>query len=486
MGHRWWSFQPRNWLQMQIWWMKQCRRPTSLLHLPNLYSPVFSLPFVSKMNVFFGIVTERTSFVKTMNYIIRRNAVKILALFEPKISRDQAQIVCQGINLSKWHCVEAQGFVIGIWLFWDDQCFELDIPNVQENFIGSKIRFKNQSFQLVTVYAPPSVHRRQRFWSTMNDDLLSIGDPFFAGGDFNCIMDQFERHGDSSVFRDPINDIGLLDMGFIGQNFTWSRGVSVDSCISKRLDRVLMNYSACIECPSASVRHLSKFASDHTPILLRLKLSAPWYKRQRPFRFEATWMSHPDFNIVLALNWEIDCHASVALAHLQPKLLEWNKHSFGNITERKNKLIDELEDAQLQSEMETMLHQEEILWLQKSRETWLKEGDKNTSFFHASTIIRRKRNKIEAIPNDNGDWVESKDGIKAITTSFFRNHYTLPLEDLNPISIPHGCFPIIHESIWNSITTPFRDEEILHALCQMGTLKAPGLDGYQPIFFQKC
>ncbi|KAL8140086.1 hypothetical protein V2J09_006107 [Rumex salicifolius] len=277
----------------------------------------------------------KTSFVKTMNYIIHRNAVKILALFEPKISRDQAQIVCQGINLPKWHCVEAQGFVGDIWLFWDDQCFELDILN------------------LVTMYAPPSVHRRRHFWSTLNDDLLSIGDPFFARGDFNCIVDQSERqgaseflHNDSSVFRDLINDIGLLDMGFIGKNFTWSRGVSVDSCISKRLDRVLMNCIACIEWLSASVRHLPKFASDYTPVLLRLKSPAPWDKRRQPFRFEATWMSHPDINFVLASNWENDCHASVALAHLQPKLMEWNKHSFRNITERKNKLMDELEDVQ--------------------------------------------------------------------------------------------------------------------------------------------
>lgn len=30
---------------------------------------------------------------------------------------------------------------------------------------------------------------------------------------------------------------------------------------------------------------------------------------------------------------------------------------------------------------EGILSQEEILWMEKSRETWLEEGDKNSNFF---------------------------------------------------------------------------------------------------------
>lgn len=54
----------------------------------------------------------------------------------------------------------------------------------------------------------------------------------------------------------------------------------------------------------------------------------------------------------------------------------------------------------MQEEINEWLTRVELLWRQKSRETWLKEGDKNSIFFHLSTIIRRKRNSIDAIKDD--------------------------------------------------------------------------------------
>jgi len=38
--------------------------------------------------------------------------------------------------------------------------------------------------------------------------------------------------------------------------------------------------------------------------------------------------------------------------------------------------------------------QEETLWRQKSRVRWLKEGEKNTKFFHKTTVQRRMTNQI--------------------------------------------------------------------------------------------
>jgi len=46
--------------------------------------------------------------------------------------------------------------------------------------------------------------------------------------------------------------------------------------------------------------------------------------------------------------------------------------------------------------------QEETLWRQKSRIRWLKDGEKNTKFFHKTMVQRRMHNLISHIQNDQG------------------------------------------------------------------------------------
>ena len=46
----------------------------------------------------------------------------------------------------------------------------------------------------------------------------------------------------------------------------------------------------------------------------------------------------------------------------------------------------------------------ETSWRHKSREIWLKEGDKNTGFFHRMANSHRRRNNINKIKID-GRWL---------------------------------------------------------------------------------
>lgn len=56
-----------------------------------------------------------------------------------------------------------------------------------------------------------------------------------------------------------------------------------------------------------------------------------------------------------------------------------------------------IKKAALFMEYEELIKNEEISWRQKSRALWLKEGDKNTKFFHKVANAHKRFNNIDQL-----------------------------------------------------------------------------------------
>jgi hypothetical protein len=76
-----------------------------------------------------------------------------------------------------------------------------------------------------------------------------------------------------------------------------------------------------------------------------------------------------------------------------------------------------------ESELDEWLYREEMMWRQRSRVVWLREGDKNTEFFHRKATWRRKKNKIAKLKRDDGSWAESVEEIHVEINNFFQGLY---------------------------------------------------------------
>ena len=134
---------------------------------------------------------------------------------------------------------------------------------------------------------------------------------------------------------------------------------------------------------------------------------------------------------------------------------EWNRNHFGNIIVKKRRVMARLDGAQkalaerpteflvelekdLQKELNEVLNQEQELWALKSRLNWMVLGDRNTSFFHVSTIVQRRRNRISCLKNSVGEWVQEETQIMSfIREAFVKLYTTSHLEEklqLSPIS----------------------------------------------------
>lgn len=176
-------------------------------------------------------------------------------------------------------------------------------------------------------------------------------------GDFNNICAPSEKLGGSTTllfyladFNGFINDCETISLSVAGIPFTWCNGHRDNSVIYERLDRVLVNPNWLKLYPNCTLHNLPIRRSDHGPIFL----SCQSRKRNNPraFKFEAIWLSHPDFHhiVLQALSLDYQGNSSqqgnTCCRTFQQLLRKWNREVFGNLFNKINSFQEELQIIQ--------------------------------------------------------------------------------------------------------------------------------------------
>ncbi|KAF7829553.1 ribonuclease H [Senna tora] len=374
--------------------------------------------------------TASRSFPGLIRDLKRKFRVDFLALIETHQEGTNAQRIVNKFGFNHREMVEAVGHSGGIWCMWNECGHGFQVVLKHDQFIHFKVMEGSHIWFLTVVYGSSRVAQRRELWNCLNILGASISDPWCIVGDFNAFLFGSEKTGGSSQgsrpdrhFLNMVDSNSLVDLGYSGPGFTWKR-------------------------------------SDHSPILLRLHGdSGLGTEKNRPFRFLASWLLHDDFQNVVRNSWQGDWYWS--LNCFQDKVKIWNREVFGNIFRKKDQLLRRLQGihnklclgpsiflSNLQEELwveyENVLMQEEILWMQKSREQWIVNGDCNTRFFHTSTMIRRRRNKIEALKDDQGEWIYNAESLKNMAVQFYGNLYGNDVMNRRAYDLA-GFFPALCE-----------------------------------------
>ncbi|KAK3010138.1 hypothetical protein RJ639_011795 [Escallonia herrerae] len=140
-------------------------------------------------------------------------------------------------------------------------------------------------------------------------------------------------------------------------------------------------------------------------------------------------------------------------------------------------------EANLQMSLDEELKKEESLWMAKSRFQKILEGDHNTSFFHLTATVRRRRNAIDCIKNNEGVWIK---GTKQIGNCF-NEHFLSISTSFNPsfpLDLENLFQPVLSEADHEMLCAILSDSKIGMILRNLGTTKAPGPDGMTSVFYK--
>jgi len=139
-------------------------------------------------------------------------------------------------------------------------------------------------------------------------------------------------------------------------------------------------------------------------------------------------------------------------------------------------LIDKLEEKRQQEEVPK----------QKSRIQWLKEGERNTRFFHKEMIQHKQQNRIFSLMDQQGNRLTQKEEMENMLVQYFKVLLTEPNiirgDNINKI-IQH--IPNLMSRDQNlALLRKKSKAKVEEVIRNMVRNKAPGPDGFTVKFFQ--
>ncbi|XP_010489852.1 PREDICTED: uncharacterized protein LOC104767537 [Camelina sativa] len=222
------------------------------------------------------------------------------------------------------------------------------------------------------VYAANEVDTRVHLWEDLKQLSASpiIGNrAWLVLGDFNQTLHPTDHFDPVTLnvdrrtrdFRECLLDAELSDLRYQGSKFTWWNK-SKTRPVAKKLDRVLANESWSLCFPSSYDVFGAPDFSDHA--VCGVIPSSTGEKIKRPFKFFNFFLQNTDFIQEIGMHWLSLNVTGSAMYRVSKKL----------------KILKKKLEAQ--RKWSILAKAEESFLCQRSRVTWMREGDGNMAYFH--------------------------------------------------------------------------------------------------------
>ncbi|XP_069155672.1 uncharacterized protein [Solanum lycopersicum] len=316
-----------------------------------------------------------------------------------------------------------------------DKGREQEIKQTSELNLSTHTGSKHLDFSLSNFPMLSAIPIRNGFESLRNSKLASL--PV----DRDRLAGVPVTLNDIRDFEECVKDMGITEVQWKGNYYTWSNKQIGNARIASRIDRASGNDTWMDKWGHAAMEYGNLGVSDHSPMHLLLHQS--YHQIRVSFKFFNVWIEHDSF------------------LELMDKVWKQKKGS---------EVMKEIWESALR---------------QKARARWIKLGDANNKYFSSVIKERTQKKHIRSILSIDGRMLYEPQEIQEEFVMFYKSlmgSSASKLPSINAQVMKRG--PVLSKQQRIQLCTDITEQEIDTALQSIGNDNALGIDGYNALFFK--
>ncbi|TYJ37050.1 hypothetical protein E1A91_A05G349500v1, partial [Gossypium mustelinum] len=360
--------------------------------------------------------------VRELKQLLAANVPDIVFLCETKIHSNGFHRIRTICRMEGCLAVDSEGKSGGLALLWKEGV-NVSVQNYSKFHIDSLVSMDDgEKFRFTSFYGQTDPSLRQQSWDMLRRVKSMVNEGWIMGGDFNAILNNSEKEGGRRKprtlmddFCDVLEELSLTDVKTPNGWFTWTNNREGTRLVKERLDRFVISDEFMEKMSFLTSQIVRQSKSDHEAIFLDMYGSKPRDKRvdhRAWFRYDICWVQEQEAKDIITRAWSSEnCNVLEKMELICDKLGPWQyqrfrrmKYKIKGLEKEISKLMDgPTNEGSLsllkcaRSKMGHLYDVEEKYWALRARSKWLKEGDRNTRFFHIRASGRRKKNSIERL-----------------------------------------------------------------------------------------
>lgn len=170
--------------------------------------------------------------IRELRYLVAQNRPSVLCVLETQVQSVRARNLSHSFGFDNCYAVSSDGRSGGLAMYWNNN-LGMELIHFSQYHIDMKVsETGKEKWRLTCIYGEAQRHLRHKTWDLLKFLSTESDLPWICVGDYNEVLRPEEHLGIAARdpvqmrgFREAVDVCGLIDLGYIGRDWTFEKKV---------------------------------------------------------------------------------------------------------------------------------------------------------------------------------------------------------------------------------------------------------------------